>query len=99
MNPVTKHLLELTEQPYDNYNSILQEIKDLLETEKRIVLFERTLREELPLTTARRAYRTAIRISMGETVVNREWRHKSEKIIYKSEKIIDKSEKIIDKVS
>jgi hypothetical protein len=74
MNPTTRQLLELTEQPYDNYNAILQEIKGVLSEPERIEAFERTLIEELPLTTARRAYRTAIKIAMGEEDVYREWR-------------------------
>jgi hypothetical protein len=74
MHPMTKQLLELTEQSYDNYNAILQEIKGVLNEPERIEAFERTLIEELPLTTARRAYRTAIKIAMGEENVYREWR-------------------------
>lgn len=74
MHATTRQLLELTEQPYDNYNSILQEIKGVLDEPERIEAFERILIEELPLTTARRAYRTAIKIAMGEENVYREWR-------------------------
>jgi len=74
MHETTEYLLSLTEQPYDNYNAILKEIKELLEDPDRIEAFERILLEELPLTTARRAYRSAIQIAMGEDNVYREWR-------------------------
>jgi hypothetical protein len=72
MEPLTKKLLALTEQPYDSYNAILPEVKGLLGD--RTQEFERTLGQELPLTTARRAYRTAIKVAMGEPDVAREWR-------------------------
>jgi hypothetical protein len=74
MHPTTRQLLELTEQPYDNYNAILLEIKGVLAEPGRIAAFERTLGEELPLTTARRAFRTAIQIAMEEEHVYCEWR-------------------------
>ncbi len=93
MKPVLNHqpetvaLLILTEQPYENYNTILPQIKETLATvdnnELRVIVFERTLEEELPLTTVRRAYRTAIRIAMGEKNVFREYvppKPKSKKI-------------------
>lgn len=41
---------------------------------ERVKTFERVLGEELPLTTARRAYRAAIKLAMGEENVYREWR-------------------------
>lgn len=71
MKPLCSRLVALTEQPYDNYNTILPEIKEGLLTadyvgEQRVETFERVLREELPLTTARRAFRTAICIALGE---------------------------------
>ena len=72
MDPLTKKLLALTDQPYDSYNAILPEIKGLLAD--RAGDFERVLAQELPLTTARRAYRTAIKAAMGEPDVSREWR-------------------------
>jgi hypothetical protein len=74
MNDLTEELLALTEQPYDKYNGILREIKYLLAEPDRIEAFERVLEQELPLTTARRAFRTAIRIAMGQKNVYREWR-------------------------
>lgn len=74
MNDLTEELLALTEQPYDKYNAILSEIKYLMTEPERVDTFERVLAQELPLTTARRAYRTAIRIAMGQQNVYREWR-------------------------
>jgi hypothetical protein len=74
MHQTTEYLLKLTEQPYDNYNTILKEIKEILAEPDRIDAFERILIEELPLTTARRAYRSAIQMAMGEENVYREWR-------------------------
>jgi hypothetical protein len=73
---VLDNLLILTERPYDEYNSILPQIKYQLETfdgQDRDLTFEQILAEELPLTTARRAYRTAIRIAMGQEKVFREY--------------------------
>lgn len=69
-------MLKLTERPYDEYNTILPQIKDRLaavDNEDRVITFEQILTEELPLTTARRAYRTAIKIAMGEKDVFREY--------------------------
>ena len=74
MHETTEYLLSLTDQPYENYNAILVEIKEILAEPERIEAFERVLTEELPLTTARRAYRSAIQIAMGEDEVYREWR-------------------------
>jgi hypothetical protein len=73
---VTDALLALTERPYDEYNTILPQIKFRLETfddHSRDLVFEEVLEEELPLTTVRRAYRTAIKIAMGEKNVFREF--------------------------
>jgi len=72
MEPLTKKLLALTEQPYDSYNAILPEIKANLDDDQRDA-FERVLGQELPLTTARRAYRTAVKVALGEPAA-REWR-------------------------
>jgi len=80
MQPLTKKLLELTEQSYERYNAILLQIKELLETNERRGVFERVLGQELPLTTVRRAYRTAIKIAMGEPDVAREWRPTEERV-------------------
>lgn len=66
-------LLALTEKPYEEYNELLENIKTQLETPQRVALFEKTLAEELPLTTARRAYKTAIRVACGEKDVPREF--------------------------
>lgn len=74
MNPVTQSILTLTEQPYDEYNAILPVIKQKLGAD-RTPVFETVLVEELPLTTARRAYRTAIMVAMGEEKVYREIDH------------------------
>lgn len=75
--PETVALLALTERPYDEYNAILPVIKERLgKVDKnylRVITFEQVLEEELPLTTARRAYRTAIRLAMGEKDVFREY--------------------------
>jgi hypothetical protein len=74
MQPITKQLLALVDQPYEKYNANLPKIKEILSAPERIEAFERVLTEELPLTTARRAYRSAIKIAMGEENVYREWR-------------------------
>jgi hypothetical protein len=69
-------MLAMTALPYDEYNSILPQIKDRLakvDDQDRVATFEQILTEELPLTTARRAYHTAIRIAMGEPDVFREY--------------------------
>jgi hypothetical protein len=65
MKAETQSILTLIEKPYDEYNAILPLIKQKLGYE-RIPAFEATLVEELPLTTARRAYRAAIMVAMGE---------------------------------
>jgi len=74
MHPDTKRMLALVDQPYDNYNANLPKIKEILAEPERIEAFERVLAEELPLTTARRAYRSAVKIAMAEENVYREWR-------------------------
>ena len=74
MHPDTVAMLKLTEQSYDNYNDILPKIKEILNEPERIDAFEKVLEQELPLTTARRAYRSAIKVAMGEDNVYREWR-------------------------
>lgn len=78
MHPDTVAMLKLTEQTYDNYNAILPQIKEILAEPDRIEAFETVLEQELPLTTARRAYRSAIKIAMGEENVYREWRPAAE---------------------
>ena len=73
---VLDNLIALTDRPYDEYNSILPQIKYQLEVyddQNRDLTFEQILTEELPLTTARRAYRTAIRVALGEKDVFREY--------------------------
>lgn len=69
--------MKLTDVPYDQYNAALAEIKDgLVEVDRnylRVLVFNRVLEEELPFTTARRAYRTAIRVAMGQKNVPREF--------------------------
>ena len=74
LKSLTKTILLLIDQPYENYNEILPQIKALLEFPVRVETFENVLGEELPLTTARRAYRSAIKIAMGEEDVYREWK-------------------------
>ena len=74
MTPETQSILTLTEKPYDEYNAILPIIKQRLGAE-RVPIFESVLVEELPLTTVRRAYRTAIQVAMGESKVYRETDH------------------------
>lgn len=74
MNPETQSILTLTDKPYDEYNAILPVIKQKLGA-GRIPVFESVLVEELPLTTARRAFRTAIQVAMGEEKVYRETEH------------------------
>lgn len=71
MKNETIALLKLTEQPYDEYNHILPVIKSKMD-DKQVATFERVLAEELPLTTARRAYRTAIKVALDEPKVLRE---------------------------
>jgi hypothetical protein len=74
MKTETQAILTLIDKPYDEYNAILPLIKQKLGYE-RIPAFEATLVEELPLTTARRAYRAAIMVAMGEDKVYREINH------------------------
>jgi hypothetical protein len=74
MKPKTQSILSLTEKPYDEYNAILPVIKQKL-GRVRAPVFETTLVEELPLTTCRRAYRTAIMVACGESKVYRETEH------------------------
>ncbi len=65
-------LLELTNRPYDEYNAVLEQIMTRLPLDVQVNTFQQVLSEELPLTTARRAYRTAIKVAMGEEKVFRE---------------------------
>jgi hypothetical protein len=65
MKPETLSILSLTDKPYDEYNDVLPAIKQKLGYD-RSSTFVQTLTEELPLTTARRAYRTAIMVACGE---------------------------------
>ena len=71
--PLTAELLALTEKSYDEYNVVLTDIMTRLPFDAQLQTFQRVLGEELPLTTARRAYRTAIRVAMGEENVFREY--------------------------
>ena len=82
--PETAALLLLTEHPYEDYNTILLEIKEKLEKSGsrnylRVLVFDKVLQEELPLTTLRRACQTAIRVAMGEENVPREFKQKKKK--------------------
>ena len=67
MKPETLSLIALSDKPYDEYNTVLPVIKARLGAD-RAAIFERVLAEELPLSTARRAYRTAIKVALGEEV-------------------------------
>jgi hypothetical protein len=71
--PLVNELLALTERPYDEYNTVLTEVMTRLPLDVQVQTFQQVLGEELPLTTARRAYRTAIRIAMGQEDVHREY--------------------------
>jgi hypothetical protein len=83
--PLTAELLALTEKSYDEYNTVLTDIMTRLPFDAQVQTFQRVLEEELPLTTARRAYRTAIKVALGEENVYREYqppvkkKHKPEK--------------------
>lgn len=70
--PLIAELLKLTEKLYDDHNAILEQIKSKLPFDAQVATFNQILSEELPLTTARRAFRTAIRVAMGEQNVYRE---------------------------
>lgn len=80
--PLTTSLLSLTDKDYDLYNvDVLPQIKRGLQRadvfgRTRVETFEQVLAEELPHTTARRAYRTAILVAMGEEGVVREYKPK-----------------------
>lgn len=69
--PLTNELLALTEKSYDEYNTVLSEIMTRLPLDAQVQTFQKVLAEELPWQTARRAYRIAVRVAMGE-VVDRE---------------------------
>ena len=88
MKSETQSILTLTEKPYDEYNAILPLIKQQLG--ERTPVFEDTLVEELPLTTCRRAYRTAICTAMGEPNVYRETEHQKPLEIKKGRKLVKK---------
>jgi hypothetical protein len=77
--PLTAELLALTEKSYDEYNTVLTEIMTRLPLDVQVQTFQKVLGEELSLTTARRAYRTAIRVAMGEENVPREYQPRPEK--------------------
>lgn len=74
MKPETQSILSLTEKPYDEFNATLPVIKQKLGHD-RAPVFVSTLVEELPFTTCRRAYRTAIMVACGEPKVYREVEH------------------------
>lgn len=73
MQPLTSRVLALADQPYDTYNDALRQIKGALGPDGTEA-FERVLAEELPWTTARRAFRTACMVAAGEKDVPRECR-------------------------
>src|SRR5208282_1110370 len=77
--PLVNELLALTERPYDGYNTVLTEVMTRLPFDAQVQTFQQVLGEELPLTTARRAYRTAIRVAMGQENVHREYQPRPEK--------------------
>ena len=76
----------MTNRPYDEYNTVLTEIMTRLPFEAQVETLQRVLTEELPYTTARRAFRTAIRVAMGEENVTREHQPKLAKRFSKSPK-------------
>ena len=78
MQSETLSILSLIDKPYDEFNAILPVIKQKLGRD-RTTIFETTLTEELPFTTCRRAYRTAIMLACGEPKVYRETEHQKEK--------------------
>jgi hypothetical protein len=68
-----EEILALTDKPYDEYNTVLAQIKSKLKTfdvvgYKRVETFEQVLSEELPEQTARRAFRIAALVALGEEV-------------------------------
>jgi len=77
--PLTVELLKLTEKPYEEYNAVLTDIMTRLPFDAQVETFQRVLTEELPWTTARRAFRTAIKVAMGEEKVYREYQPKPAK--------------------
>jgi len=84
--PLTTELLALTEKSYDEYNTVLTDIMTRLPFDAQVETFQRVLTEELPWTTARRAFRTAIRVAMGEEKVTREYQPKPAKRFSKAPK-------------
>ena len=70
-------LLSLCDKPYDEYNAVLSEIMTKLPLDVQVSTFQQVLSEELPLTTMRRAFRTAIKVAMGEENVYREYQLRS----------------------
>jgi hypothetical protein len=88
MKAETQSILSLiADKSYDEYNNILPIIKQKLGHE-RVQAFEATLIEELPLTTARRAYRAAIMVAMGEEKVYREINHQRPVLEKKPKKVV-----------
>lgn len=72
-SPKIEALLTLAEKPYAEYNATLPVIKAKIRTwdlvgDQRVETFERVLGEELPENTARRAYRIAILVALGEPI-------------------------------
>ena len=64
-------ILALTDASYDEFNTVLPVIKKKIVAwdfigHKRVETFEQVLAEELPENTARRAYRIAILVAVGE---------------------------------
>jgi hypothetical protein len=88
MKPETQSILTLTEKSYDEYNAILPLIKQQLGD--RTPVFESILVEELPLTTCRRAYRTAIMVACGENRVYRETEHQKPLEVKRNRKPVQK---------
>ncbi len=77
--PLVAELLKLTERSYDEYNTVLTEIMTRLPLDVQVQTFQQVLGEELPLTTLRRAYCTAVRVAMGDENVPREYSPKPSK--------------------
>jgi hypothetical protein len=74
LRTLTASLLALVNKPYDEYNAVLTEIRTRLPLDVQLETFERVLGEELTCAPARRAYKTAILVAMGEDSAHREFK-------------------------
>jgi len=72
-SPKIEAILALTDRPYEELNATLPIIKSKIQNWDnvgiiRLGTFERVLGEELLENTARRAYRIAILVALGENI-------------------------------